>query len=199
MNTDLSPPPSLRHPIVDDHHLCDPATSDGCPRCSFPGRTPCCDIHHPDEFSCFTPDEPKTAKSRRPQVPKKYKRPESAAALVSALRAWRIEKTAVTCGSAYLSDYGASLVLPTDTLEKLVDLAFAGRISSLENLLGATPWRKAPVYGQEVLDIIRQHCPILSPASNPQASTDAALAPAVHGAYMSWSFVRYLTLFLLRH
>lgn len=146
-----------------DHHLCDPTSPLGCSRCVFPPPKLCCDIHHPIHFNSgpFRPfDDIAVMKHQyRPAMPKGFERSEVAGPLVQALRVWRDKKTQELYGSAYLNDFGGSLVLPDNILQRIIDCASIARINSTESLCKETHWSEAEEHGNEVVALIQMHIP----------------------------------------
>ena len=134
----------------------------GCQRCALLKLDTCCDLHNPELFTPYQSTEAKNKRTRQSRLPKDYKRPSEATALIASLEAWRKQKTEQVFGSAYLHDYGGSLILPRALLDKIVDRAYAGKLSSLKDLARETQWRRAGEYGSEVLRIVRQHIPLPS-------------------------------------
>ncbi|KAH9938065.1 P-loop containing nucleoside triphosphate hydrolase protein [Fomitopsis serialis] len=85
--------------------------------------------------------------------------------LRTALDTFRRERTINKYGRALLDNLGASVVLPDDAIDRLVECAQAGKIKSLDDVQREVgkKWGKAREYGEEVAAIIRRIFPLDNP------------------------------------
>ena len=89
--------------------------------------------------------------------------------LAAALNKWRQRTTARIYGDAVLRDVGSSLVLPNELLERLVDCAHFGKMSSMDHLRREIDYDLSEELGLEILQIIKDICPPPSrPAPRPR-------------------------------
>lgn len=90
---------------------------------------------------------------------KEYKRGEPEVRLARALNNWRQATTAAKYGEAILKDMGSSVVLTNGQLERLVDCAHFGKVTTMDQLNREVQWSSADEFGQDVLNIILAECP----------------------------------------
>ncbi len=90
-------------------------------------------------------------------------------ALRSALFNWRDERTAELFGATVLHNFGGSVVLPMDTITRIIDCAQAGKLATIDNLKREITWRNDlfDKFGQALLDTIHSVFP--PPAPDPPA------------------------------
>ncbi|KAJ3495027.1 hypothetical protein NLJ89_g10694 [Agrocybe chaxingu] len=153
-----------------DHLTCDETRPGGCARCSLPPPTICCDVHTPTAFVHF--DVPRQKSSRLPArstLDTKYTMTPADNDLYEALDAWRILKTETEFGYATLVDLGASLVMPSDTLERIMHCAHHCKIRTVADLKKETRWDEADNFGNEVVALILRIRP--PPALPPPTTT----------------------------
>jgi hypothetical protein len=80
-------------------------------------------------------------------------------ALWRALDDWRSSKTEEFYGWSSLIDFGPTLVMPGDILERIVHCAHHFKITTLAELKKETQWDEADAWGHEVIKIISQIFP----------------------------------------
>ena len=79
--------------------------------------------------------------------------------LCDALEDWREAKAVSERGAAYMMDYGAGFILPTTTLDRIVDCAHQLKLRTTDDLRRETCWSGAALYGEEVLAIVNRLIP----------------------------------------
>lgn len=121
----------------------------------------CCDIHDPNRFESVAAVAVSKEKSTRRTTLKDYRQDPEDLALRDELCRWRALKTSVKYGLGFAGRYGGCLVLPNELLEHIVDCAHYRKIATIAELKKQTQWAEADVYGEEILDMIRQHTPVL--------------------------------------
>ena len=111
---------------------CNADSEQGCVQCHVmePAISSCCDIHDPTAFLPYD-----SHVQRPPCIPKpsrlpKYTKDEHDYELALALDDWRVEKTKEVYGWACLNNYGASLIMPNNTLDRIVDCAHHRKIQT---------------------------------------------------------------------
>ncbi|KAI0694634.1 hypothetical protein BC835DRAFT_1306252 [Cytidiella melzeri] len=153
---------------VSDHLLCDTTREHGCSRCAIKTPRLCCDLHGAkaliDALHPPTTVERLPGDSKRSRL-KTYTTAPADMELKESLHQWRTAKTIEKYGHGGLADFGPGVVIPDAMLARIVDCAHHGKIESTEDLVRETKWAGVEVYGDEVLQLIRQvHPPARPPA-----------------------------------
>jgi hypothetical protein len=142
--------------------LCNINLTSGCPRCHIVKPTICCELCSPLHFTNFAISnipKPKP-KAQRSKIKTNYKYDKRDMDLATALHEFRRQKTIEKFGRASLRNHGPGAIMGNDILDRIVDCAHAGRISSKEELRKETRWAGVNDYGDEVLSLIQAHCPL---------------------------------------
>lgn len=149
----------FRSHAASDHKQCRPDLPDGCPRCRPGIPDPCCEDCHPDAFADFAlvPPRPKPSKPKLHRVSTKYEKGRADFALRDALLVFRREQTIKSFGISALKSLGPGLVLPDQLLDRIVDCAHHGYITSAQSLLEYTRWDGSHEYASDVLALIDAH------------------------------------------
>ncbi|KAL4260460.1 hypothetical protein AB1N83_009629 [Pleurotus pulmonarius] len=163
-----------------DVDVCD--SSHQCTRCSPALPSLCCDLHNPAILAEFDVQEEKRHRtSNRSRIAPKEKMDPSDLRLQKALEEWRQAKTAAQFSAAHLRDFGPALIMPNKVLDRIVACASAEKLSTPADLERETRWSKATTYGNEILEVIREHAPKPPPplfANTPlQRSLSTATGP----------------------
>jgi hypothetical protein len=106
--------------------------------------------------------------------------------LREALENWRSLKTEEVYGYSGLVDFGPTLVMPAEVVERVIHCSHHSKIMNVADLKKETRWDEADSWGMEVIDIITRIYPTnrLPPLTTtlPRAfstmSSDLPLAPA---------------------
>lgn len=100
--------------------------------------------------------------------------------LKDSLHNWRVSKVLDKFGQGGLANFGPGIVMQNETLTRIVDCAHHSKIRNTLDLKRETKWDGAEIFGDEVLALIRQVHPSLSPfTSDPLASAaSSATVPA---------------------
>lgn len=158
-----------------DHLLCDRTNPVGCPRCGPPPSTLCCDICNAEHFALLfiSPAASKPRLANRSHV-KPYDTTTRDKDLNAALRVWRRKEAVNVLGALKVRKFGAILFMSDETLQRLVDCAHIGKITTAESVERETHWRRYWVDKTfiSLLAIISAHQP-----SPPTAPVLAALTP----------------------
>ncbi|GBE79277.1 hypothetical protein SCP_0204750 [Sparassis crispa] len=79
-----------------------------------------------------------------------------------ALFQWRDEITVKKFTESAFTNFGGNLFLPTTIVQRIVDCAHAGKLTSLEQLKKEVAWRKdwMDEYGKPILEIVRLSHPL---------------------------------------
>ncbi|KIK12388.1 hypothetical protein PISMIDRAFT_120344 [Pisolithus microcarpus 441] len=85
----------------------------------------------------------------------------------AALLDWREDKTVAVYGWACLNDHGPVIMTAT-TLNRVVDCAHHHKIQTREDLKRETAWMNSDQYGDEIVNLIKQHA---APATSLLVST----------------------------
>ncbi|KIK12850.1 hypothetical protein PISMIDRAFT_120112 [Pisolithus microcarpus 441] len=150
-----------------DHLECNNGDVLGCRRCNVVAPATCCDIHNPSAFSSFESHLPKPPRmSQRSRLPK-YTKDKYDYKLEEALLDWREDKTVAVYGWACLNDHGPVIMTAT-TLNRVVDCAHHHKIQTREDLKRETAWMNSDQYGDEIVNLIKQHA---APATSLLVST----------------------------
>lgn len=115
--------------------LCDPSCPEGCLRCS-PTKPPiCCNLDHHSQFVAFdAPIPPALPKNATCSHLSKYKMEQKELDLCNALEDWRVMKAVEERGKACTMDYGPGFILPTMTIDGIVDSAHHLKLRTVEDL-----------------------------------------------------------------
>ncbi|KAJ3537272.1 hypothetical protein NM688_g6715 [Phlebia brevispora] len=126
-----------------DHLLCDPTSPTGCSRCTPKAPTKCCDLHPggKEYLDSILPRARLPEKS--PKAParsrlRKYQCNGMDYKLSDVLHDWRVAKTIEEFDEGTYHEFGASLVLPDDTMDRIVDCAHFNKVASVADLLRET-------------------------------------------------------------
>lgn len=79
--------------------------------------------------------------------------------LLALLEGWREEEAVRRYGPANASDYGGSLILPHDIVERMVDCIRHGKIHNPNDLARETRWKYASRYAAEILELVSRFIP----------------------------------------
>ncbi|KAJ3553995.1 hypothetical protein NM688_g3330 [Phlebia brevispora] len=154
---------------------CDPSMPTGCTRCSLPSPQSCCDLHDPERSQHLqTPCTQKEKRTRRTRI-KDFKFGPFDFDLRGALQKWRDSKVRELYGEGNLRQFGGSLVLPNDMLDRLVSCAHFKKLATVNDLKRETQWTEADKYAAEVLQLIAEHS---APAPTAASTTRAARTTA---------------------
>jgi hypothetical protein len=80
--------------------------------------------------------------------------------LHAALDHFRKQETINKFSLSRLKNSGPGLIMPTVILKRIVDCVHAMKINPKEDLQLETRWSRANLYGDEILALIKVHCPI---------------------------------------
>jgi hypothetical protein len=146
--------------IVENDTPCMPEDPRGCPRCTVRCPTLCCDLDSPAAFERFTVEAIKSTRApARSRIKLDYIKTPNDNNLDDALEQWRLETMERVYGKGVNADLGPGLVLPDDILDRILDCTHYDKINSIEQLEKETRWVEAARFGEEILQIIRQHRP----------------------------------------
>lgn len=170
----------LTHAAETDHLLCDTTKKEGCTRCAVQRSQLCCDLHdgakvlidalHPPTAI----ERPLCAPRRSPL--KDYVATASDMELKDLLHNWRVSQVIGKFGQGGLANFGPGIVMQTETLTRIVDCAHHGKIKNTLDLKRETKWDGADTFGDDVLALIRQVHPSLSPfTSEPLPSATSSV------------------------
>ncbi|KAH9929411.1 P-loop containing nucleoside triphosphate hydrolase protein [Fomitopsis serialis] len=146
-----------------------PCLAEGCSRCATRAPMLCCILCSPDApcFAAVAPHECDAAppQPRASRIKKDTTISPAGRDLRTALDTFRRERTINKYGRALLDNLGASVVLPDNAIDRLVECAQAGKIKSLDDVQREVgkKWGKAREYGEEVAAIIRRIFPLDNP------------------------------------
>ncbi|TFY58991.1 hypothetical protein EVJ58_g6058, partial [Rhodofomes roseus] len=145
-----------------DHKECDTSSPSGCHRCAPATSLICCDLCHPLAFEEMAVSSTKPMKGQRKSNVKPYDSGQPELDLRDALLKWREEVANQRYTSTPVRNHGSSLILPTCSLQRLVDCAHIGKLSSPDDLkreIGASQqW--VDRYAGRLLQIIREIYPV---------------------------------------
>lgn len=79
--------------------------------------------------------------------------------LKEALEEWREAATIQKYGPAYFQDFGPSLIMPNEVLDRIILCAHAKKIATEADIIKETVWSKAATFATEVVAIIHRHNP----------------------------------------
>ncbi len=82
--------------------------------------------------------------------------------LKHALHQWRVSKVIEEYGQGGLSSFGPGIVMPNETLSRVIACVHNSKIKDIQDLQRETKWCGVEDYGQEILDIIKQLRPSTS-------------------------------------
>ncbi|KAF7964397.1 hypothetical protein HWV62_8639 [Athelia sp. TMB] len=157
-----------QHEHISDHILCDPNTpnSTGCSRCAIHAPLICCELCSPDDFADFARVDVEGRKRarNRARIPKYEAQPHDME-LRRALHLFRKNETIKVYGLSTLKNIGPSIILPNALLDRIVDCAHVGKISTIDQLKHETQWSRADVSGPSVLALITAHALPIQPAA----------------------------------
>ncbi|KAI5993423.1 hypothetical protein EDD15DRAFT_2166922, partial [Pisolithus albus] len=141
------------------HMACDPYRKEGCVQCIPTQPLVCCDIHNAIAFTFV--DTPPSAASRNPARSHlmKYAMGTRELALLDALEDWRVAKAVTKLGAARVNDYGPSFILPSPTVDRIVDSAHHLKLRTIDDLRRETRWSGVGLYGAEILAIVDRIIP----------------------------------------
>ncbi|KAH9839264.1 P-loop containing nucleoside triphosphate hydrolase protein [Rhodofomes roseus] len=129
----------------------------GCLRCAPTTSIVCCDLCHPIAFEGLAVSGARPTRGLRKSTIKRYDLGQQERDLRNALLKWSDDETESIYGPTVLNIYAGSLFLPLDMLDRIVDCAHAGKLSSREDfkreIVSAKDW--AERYMDKVLEIIR--------------------------------------------
>lgn len=167
-----------------DHKDCDDNQPTGCSRCAPMTSIACCDICHPLAFEGLFAPKPRTTRGLRKSTVKPYDPDRRDHELRQALLQWRNEETVKLHGSTVLHAYGGSVILPIETMKRIIHCAHAGIISTPEEfrreVMAPAEW--IDMYVGSILPIVQEVYPPPSAASlsPPASSTAQTRPPAPH-------------------
>ncbi|KAI0337895.1 P-loop containing nucleoside triphosphate hydrolase protein, partial [Trametopsis cervina] len=164
---------------VSDHLLCDPSQPLGCQRCLLPLARLCCDLHNRLAIDTL---HPATSIDKPAHIParsrlRKFDTIRQDMDLRDVLDDWRIEKTIAQFGEGTYEDRGPGLVMPDETLRRIVDCVHHHKINSGEDIRRETKWGRADQYGAELVMLIRELYPVVDVQPRAAMST----APLLRG------------------
>ncbi|THG96024.1 hypothetical protein EW026_g5739 [Hermanssonia centrifuga] len=144
-----------------DHLLCDPTKTGGCSRCSLNTPTLCCDLHENSKATLTINHPPAIVDKQGAKVANRspieaFIHNHMDKDAYSEIQQWRVKKTIEQYGAGALDNYGPGIVLPIDTLERIVDCIHAMKISSSADLWRETKWSGIDTYGAEIMQIIEK-------------------------------------------
>lgn len=142
----------------------------------------CCELCSPEAFVEFAQvDIPKPKAAQQRSRLKVYSRQSTDMALRDALDEFREDMTIKMEGRAVLQDYGASVFMTDQVLERIVDCAHYGKITTIEQLARETRWAHASEHGTAVLALIAAHVPLATEAASSRPNPFVSTPLRVHG------------------
>ncbi len=140
--------------------LCDTTNVKGCARCAVKRPRLCCDLHDGvkaliDALHPPATIKPPPSKPRRSAV-KDFVATPADMDLKHALHQWRVSKVMEEYGQGGLASFGPGVVMPNETLSRIVACVHEDKIKDVQDVQRETKWCGVEDYGQEVLDIIQQ-------------------------------------------
>ncbi|KAF8450850.1 hypothetical protein L210DRAFT_842835, partial [Boletus edulis BED1] len=144
-----------------NHTACDPSRPEGCVRCSPTRPSVCCDLDSPSQFMSLDPPIPPALPKNpaRSHVDTKYTMEAKEVDLCNALEEWRVAKAVNERGEACVMDYGPGFILPTATIDRIVNCAHHSKLRTVDDLRKETRWSGVALYGTEVLAIVNIFIP----------------------------------------
>ncbi|THH15915.1 hypothetical protein EUX98_g9385 [Antrodiella citrinella] len=149
---------------VSDHLECDPTRPTGCARCCVQSSPTCCDIHNPELATMYLSNVTnKTVTAKRSIIKKVFSKTDLDAELRSDLETWADKTVEVMYGPGALLDLGPGVILPEETLERIVDCSHFSKIHTVEDLKRETKWAGAEEFGAQILSLIEAIYPPAPP------------------------------------
>ncbi|KAI6142460.1 P-loop containing nucleoside triphosphate hydrolase protein, partial [Pisolithus tinctorius] len=144
---------SIEH--ASQHFECDPSKPAGCTCCKIQQPEICCELCSPAFFRYFahihiSKQLPMLSRSRL----KDYSAGTQDMELKNTLHTFRKDATIHKFGLAHLSEFGPSIVMSNDVLQRIVDCAHHQKIKTKGELIKETKWGGAEEYWKEVLALI---------------------------------------------
>ncbi|THH18248.1 hypothetical protein EW146_g2695 [Bondarzewia mesenterica] len=175
--------------LESDHQNCRSDVPTGCARCSPPSidKQLCCSLCSPASFTHLHFLESPTTRTCPPQYPPppsarrldmKYKATPIDMDLRGALHEFQKERMQAKYGAALLKNLGPAMIMSNDILQRIVDAAHTGHITSIGDLKHDLKWNQVEEYGQDIVCIVSAHAPPTPPISNPRAAAPRQLGPA---------------------
>lgn len=158
-------------PLTDVHHYCDPSNPSGCTRCAPHPSLLCCDIcnsaHFAELFISPTPVKPTRAPNR--SSVKAYGTTAMDKDLKDGLRIWRHEQALAMLGKMKVRKWGVILFMSDEIVQRIVDCAHDGKISTAGHITKETHWRCDYVdqCAVSLLAVIAAHAPQPPPIAPP--------------------------------
>ncbi|KAL6300824.1 hypothetical protein BKA93DRAFT_712309, partial [Sparassis latifolia] len=127
---------------ISDHLGCDRNSVQGCSHCALKLPAVCCDLCCSAAFEhlASVPTMQASKTTKKSNI-KPYDATSSEHDLRTLLLEWRDKTVRETFGAAIFTNYGGNILLPTLLLQRIVDCAHAGKLTSLEQLKKETSWR----------------------------------------------------------
>jgi len=147
-----------------DYLTCDELLPGGCKRCFLSPSRLCCDVCNPPAFAEF--NIPPLKASRQParsRIDTKYIMSTLDLQLREALEDWRSLKTEDVYGYSGLVDFGPTLVMPAEVVERVIHCSHYSKILNVAELKKETRWDDADKWGAEVIEIITRIYPATRP------------------------------------
>ncbi|KAI6041686.1 hypothetical protein EDC04DRAFT_2892741 [Pisolithus marmoratus] len=145
--------------VVNNHTTCDPSCLQGCARCVLTRPPVCCDLHNPTAFSFVDILPPATVKNATHSHLSKYTMDKRELALCDALEAWREAKAVAKLGSARIMDFGSGFILPSPTIDHIINSTHHLKLQMIDDLWKETHWLGVGLYGTKVLAIVHHIIP----------------------------------------
>jgi hypothetical protein len=153
---------------------CDEDAVNGCTRCCMPPSRLCCDIYNPLDFTQYNiPAIPSTHLICCSRLKADFSMSSSDISLRDALLDWRERTTNSRYGYSTLVDYGGTLAMPDEVLDRIIICSHYAIIETKDDLARKTRWDEADRYALEVLKLIEDFKPPPTPL-RPIAPKDRA-------------------------
>ncbi|KAF5381314.1 hypothetical protein D9615_008286 [Tricholomella constricta] len=146
---------------TDDHLNCDETTEAGCARCAPKVSAICCDLCHPSYFEQFTVTLETLPRAPSKSSIKPIEMTTISRDLKTALLDWRLEEANKKFGTLVVLRLGAKLLISDETLDRLIICAPRHKVSTIEQLVRETGWKKdwAEELGVSLIEIIHKYFP----------------------------------------
>lgn len=96
--------------------------------------------------------------------------------LKEALDRWRADELARE-GFARDDFYGLQLIMSNEILQRIIDLAYSGKLTTVATLVEQTDWCEAPRFGEAILKVIRDTGPAPQKGKTPVSHVTPTTTP----------------------
>jgi hypothetical protein len=158
-----------------DHTLCNSSTPNGCLRCAPSPPSLCCNLCNPEYFKKFNVVSSLPAMNLNPPRKshiKPFEMTPTCKELRHALFDWRKGHAMAMFGESVVERLGAKLLLPDESIDRLVACSQAFKITTVSDITKETGWTNEDNWveklGESLLAILHKHFPLPLPLPLPE-------------------------------